>query len=111
MDKAKFFEAARAEVQTRLVPVLGEILKFRVMTGAARDEFHRIVEAGDKTASHFEAALVTATVVNDDGTPMFTADDVQALRDTNASMLTAVAQVAMSVNRIGAQAEAEAAKN
>lgn len=111
MDKAKFFEAARAEVKEHPVPVLCDILKFRVMTGAARDEFFRIVEAGDKSNSHFEAAIVTATVVNDDHTPMFSAEDVRALRDTDANALTAVAQIAMQVNRIGAKAEADAAKN
>ncbi|BCM12239.1 hypothetical protein ACI2VT_16570 [Ralstonia nicotianae] len=111
MDKAKFFDAAEAKVLERPVPVIADMMKFRVMTGTARDEFHRIVEAGDKTASHFEAALVVATVVNDDHSPMFTADDVQALRERDANALTAVAQIAMQVNKIGVKAEAEAAKN
>ncbi len=111
MNKAEFFEAAQAKVVARPVPVICNHMKFRVMTGTARDEFFRVVEEGDKTNSHFEAAIVLATVVNDDHSPMFSAEDVQALRETDANALTAVAQIAMQVNKIGAKAEAEAAKN
>ena len=111
MDKEKFFEKARAEVQEHLVPVVCDVMKFRVMTGTARDAFFKAVEAGDKSNSHFEAAIVAATVVNDDLSPMFSAEDVEALRDTDANALTAVAQIAMQVNKIGVKAETEAAKN
>lgn len=111
MNKEQFFAAVAAEVKEVEVKALGMVVKFRVLTGKARDEFHRMVEAGDKTASHFEAALLAATVVNEDGSPMFSAEDVTALQDSNASAVSAVAVEAMAVNKIGAAAEADAAKN
>lgn len=111
MNKEQFFAAVAAEVKEVELEALGMVVKFRVLTGKARDEFHRLVEAGDKTASHFEAALVAATVVNADGTSMFSSEDVAALQESNAAAVSAVAAAAMDVNKIGAAAEAQAAKN
>lgn len=111
MNKEQLFAALAAEVKELEVKELNTKLRFKVLTGKARDEFHSLIAAGDRSASHFEASLVTATVVDKDNQPMFTAEDVAALQDQSATALSAVAKVAMQVNKIGAEAEAEAAKN
>lgn len=111
MNKEQFFAAVKAEVKDVEVKALGAFVKIRVLTGKARDAFQAAIQAGDKSASHFEASLVAATVVDDNEAPMFSAEDVATLQDSNAAALSEVAKAAMDVNKIGATAEADAAKN
>lgn len=111
MNKEQFFAAIAAEVKEVEVKELNSVVKLRVLTGRARDEFHTLLSAGDKSASRFEAALVAATLVDDTGALTLTSDDVEALRDQNGVAVAAVAKAAMQVNKIGTDAEAEAAKN
>ncbi|MDI9686566.1 hypothetical protein [Burkholderia cenocepacia] len=111
MDKNEFFSRIKADVKEIEVKAVGALIKFQVLTGKARDEFHAIVSAGDKSASFFEAAIVAATVLKDSGEKMFSPEDVEALRSSRADAVTELAQAAMAVNKIGTEAEAEAAKN
>lgn len=111
MNKEQIFAALEAEVKELEVKALGCVLRFKVMTGKARDAFQEAIANGDKSASHFEASVVAASVVDADGKPMFDAADVDTLRDKNASAVSEVAKLAMQVNRIGADAEETAAKN
>jgi predicted acylesterase/phospholipase RssA len=111
MNKFELFEALESQIEAIEVKALRVTLHFRALTGTARDAFNAAITAGDKTNSHFEAALVAATVVEEDGLPMFSADDIDTLRAKNAKALTALAEVAMRVNMIGAEAEQEAVKN
>ena len=111
MDKEQFFAALAADIKEVKVEALNAVFRFRVLTGRARDAFHEAVSKGDKTLSHFEAAIVAATVVDDEGNALCSAEDVDALRDRNGAALSAVAKVAMQVNNLGADAEATAAKN
>jgi hypothetical protein len=112
MDKAQLFALVKSDVKEIEIAALGAIkLKFRVLTGKARDLFHTTVKAGDGTASHFEAAIAAATVVDDNHEAMFTQEDVAALQDANAGALSEIAKAAMDVNKIGAVAEDAAAKN
>jgi len=111
MNREQFLSAISAEIKEIEVAAVGELVRFRVLTGRARDAFHEAVSKGDKTLSHFEAAIVAATVVDDEGNAMFSQADVETLRDHNATAVAQVAKVAMQVNNIGAEAEAEAAKN
>jgi hypothetical protein len=111
MNKEQFFAAIKAEVKEVEVKALGAVLKFKVLTGKARDEFHAAVKDGDQSFSHFEAAIVAASLVDDEGNQMLTTADVDAMRNESAAAVAAVASVAMQVNKIGADAEAEAAKN
>jgi hypothetical protein len=111
MDKAQLFAALEAEVKEVEVKVINAVLRFRVMTGKARDEFQALIASGDKTASHFEAAIVAATVVDANGAAMFSSEDVAVLRDKSAGAVSEIAKVALQVNKIGADAEEAALKN
>jgi hypothetical protein len=111
MNKEQFFAAVAAEVKEVEVKALGAVLRFKVLTGEARDKFHELMGAGDKSASHFEASIVAATVVNEDGSPMFSSEDVATLKASSATAVAEVAKVAMDVNRIGVSAEEQAVKN
>lgn len=111
MDKAQLLALVKSDVKEVEIKALGVFLKFRVLTGKARDLFHATVKAGDGSASHFEASIAAATVVDDDHAPVFTQDDVATLQDANAAALSEIAKAAMDVNKIGVQAEEAAAKN
>jgi hypothetical protein len=111
MNKEQLLAALESEIHEIKVDAVDAVLRFRVLTGRARDAFHAVMSKGDGALSHFESAIVAATVVDDEGNSMFSADEVDALRDKNAAAVAEVAKAAMSVNKIGAAAEAEAAKN
>jgi hypothetical protein len=110
MNKEEFLAAVKAEVKEVEVAALGVVMKFKIMSGKARDAFYAELSA-DKTNSHFEAAIVAATVVDDNGALLFNADDLATLKDQSGSAVGAVAKIAMSVNGIGVAAQDEAAKN
>lgn len=111
MNKEQLFAALEAEVKAVEVKAVNALLYFKVLTGRARDEFQALIASGDKTASHFEAAIVAATVVDESGTPVFSSEDVAALRDKSAGAVSEIAKVALDVNKIGAAAEEAAVKN
>jgi len=111
MDKASLFAALESEVHDIEVKALGLVLRFKALTGTARDAFNAAITAGDKSNSHFEASLIAATVVDADGAPMFEAGDIEVLRQKNATALSAIAQEAMKVNKLGVDAEKEAQGN
>jgi hypothetical protein len=111
MDKAQLLALVKSDVKEVEIKALGVFLKFRKFTGKVRDEFHAAVKAGNGSASYFEAAIAAATVVDDDHNAMFTQEDVAALQEANAVALSEIAKAAMDVNKIGAAAEEEAAKN
>lgn len=111
MDKEQLFAALEAEVKAIEVKAVNAVLYFKVLTGKARDEFQALISSGDKSASHFEAAIVAATVVDAGGVPTFSSDDVATLRDKSAGAVSEIAKVALQVNKIGADAEEAAVKN
>lgn len=111
MNKAEFFAAAAMEVKEIHVEALNAVVKFRVMSGRARDAFYKAFSEGDKTNSQYESSVIMATVVDDAGAPMFDAADISALQDINAPALAEVAKHAMAVNKMGVEAQVEAAKN
>jgi hypothetical protein len=111
MDKATLLAKLESDIKEIRVDAVDAVLRFKVLTGRARDAFHAAIKDGDGTLSAFEAAIVAVTVVDTDGNAMFTADEVDALRDKNAEAVGAVAKVAMQVNKIGGEAEEAAAKN
>jgi hypothetical protein len=109
MDKATLLAAMAPEVKIVNVEALGLDLSFKVMSGRARDAFQKAVEEGDKSVSNFESAIITATVVDDAGTPMFDASNLDSIRDWDSTVLSAVATIAMNINKIGAKAQEVAA--
>lgn len=111
MNKEQLFAALESEVKDVPVPAINATLRFRVLTGKARDEFHTAIKDGDKSVSYFEAVITVSTVVDDNGAPMFDMADVETLRGKNADAVSAIAAAALTVNKIGQAAEEEAAKN
>jgi len=113
MNKEQLLTAIRSEIKEIEIKALGSgvYLRFRTLTGRARDAFHAAYATGDKAASHFEALIVGAAVVDEAGEPMFTPEEIETLRDQDAEALSAIAAAALQVNKIGVVAEEAAVKN
>lgn len=93
------------------VPEWGGSVRVIVMSGAARDAFQGSMAESDKSISYFHNSLLVATAVGDDGAPLFTAADMEALRAKSAAAVTRVASVAERLNGFGAKAVENAEKN
>jgi hypothetical protein len=93
------------------VPEWGGSVRVIVMTGAARDAFQERMAESDKSISYFHNSLLVATAVGDDGAALFTASDMEALREKSAAAVTRVATVAERLNGFGAKAVETAEKN
>lgn len=111
MNKQTFLAKLAPTVVYIHVNALDEAVAFQKFSGKAREDFFSAVKEGDKSTNTFEALIVAATVVGDDGAPMFNQEDIEALRAVDADALTELAVHALSVNKIGVKAEADAAKN
>jgi hypothetical protein len=110
MNKLELLAALAPEIKDVEVKALGTSLRFKVLTGRARDALYSNAVANADT-SHYEASLIAASVVDSDGSPMFSPEDVDTLRDSNSTLLTELAGAAMAVNKLGADAEKAAVKN
>ncbi|WP_213761976.1 hypothetical protein [Caballeronia sp. dw_19] len=93
------------------VPEWGGSVRVIVMTGAARDAFQERMSDTDKSISYFHNNLLVATAVGEDGLPLFTGADMDALRTKSAAAVTRVATVAERLNGFGVKAVETAEKN
>ena len=95
------------------VPAWGGTVRVRTMTGQERDEFRNAIstEEGGVPVGKFAAALLVATLTDEAGARLFSADDMDSLRKKSAASLDAPAGVAMRLNGLGGQAVEEAVKN
>lgn len=115
------FAARDLKTETVPVPAWGGAVIVSEMSGAAREAFLEKFNA-DRMAnsaagrpnsdSEFQARTLVASVVNEDGSPLFTDPDaVKKLMEKQTEALVTVLSVAMRINGFGAQAVAAAEKN
>jgi hypothetical protein len=93
------------------VPEWGGSVRVIVMTGTARDSFQERMALSDKSISYFQNSLLVATATGEDGVPLFTAADMDALRAKSAAAVTRVTNVAERLNGFGVKAVETAEKN
>lgn len=90
----------------------GGVVRVRTMTGIERDEFRAAIAVeGGVPVGQFSAALLAATIIDESGARLFTADDMAALQAKSAASLDAPAAVAMRLNGLGGNAVEDAVKN
>lgn len=89
------------------VPEWGGVVCVRLMTGSERDRF----EAEHLKAPQVDARarMAAATLCDEQGALLFTADDVAALGKKSATALNRVVEVAFELNRVG-KADVDAAE-
>lgn len=88
----------------------GGTVRFRELSGAARDALYENIKEGGGNSA-FEAALIATTVVDENGAALFDAQDIEMLRSGRKALLEELAHIAMQLNGLGAQAQEEALKN
>lgn len=117
LTKDQILEASDLKNEPVEVPEWGGSVLVRTMTGADRDAFESsmITEQPDGTRkpnmSNLRAKLVALTVVDETGNRLFDVSDIDRLALKSASALERVFAAAQRLNGLGAQAEADAAKN
>lgn len=114
LDRAAFFAAEDSKFEDVPVPQLGGMVRIRVLSGEARDAFNAYIKSfGDepRQASAINAALLVQTCIEESGEPMFTLEDIDAIRKKSVGALDVMAAAAMRINGMGVEAVPEAEKN
>ncbi len=95
------------------IPEWGGELLVREMTGSQRDAYETDImnTAEDHKAHVIRARMVASSVVGEDGEPLFTMADVEALAKKSAKALDRVFTAAASLNVLTDDAVEEAAGN
>lgn len=106
---------AAQDLQTQTVPVPewgGEVI-VRMMTGTERDAFGTSLLGADgkPDMANYRAKLLAATLVDEAGARLFTADDVAALGGKSAAAVERVFEVANTLNALSPAAVDTAEKN
>jgi len=99
LSKSAILAASDLKHEDVQVPQWGGTVRVRTMTGIERDEFRTaIASEGGIPVGQFSAALLAATIVDESGARLFTAEDMAALQAKSAASLDAPAAVAMRLN-------------
>lgn len=95
------------------VPEWGGTARVRMLSGAERDAYGRMLIGADGKPSMdgYRAKLLSLCIVGEDGAQLFTPDDVAALEAKCASALERVYTAAEALNGLGAKALETAAGN
>jgi len=98
------------------VPEWGGTVRVAMMSGAARDAWEQslVIREGTRTRPNLantRARLAAATVIGEDGQPLFSADDIAALGAKSTAALDRICKAAQRLNGIGAEAMEEAKGN
>lgn len=114
LNRAAFLAANDLGHEDVPVPPLGGMVRIRILSGAARDDFQEYMRSfGDepRPTSAVHAALLVQTCVEESGEPMFTMEDLELVRGKSAAAIDVMAAAAMRINGLGAHAVSDAAKN
>jgi len=111
LTKEQLLAAVATRTEDTSVNGLDGTLRIRVMSGYDRDAFQKVVQDQGLTDSVYFSALVAATVVNEDGTPMFAPDEVDVLRKSHAELVRKIGLECQRINGLGQKAVEDAEKN
>jgi len=95
------------------VPEWGGTVRVASMSGAARDRFELscVAADGSQDNENIRAKVVAASVVDESGNLMFSAEDVEALGRKSAAALDRVFEASQRLSRISNADVEELAKN
>lgn len=93
------------------VPEWGGDVYVGMMNGAARDMFDAQIVNKKTGSQNIRAKLAAATVQDEEGTLMFSIADIEALGKKSAAALQRVYEVAVRLNRMGADDVEELGKS
>lgn len=110
LTKDQLLAAIEPRIETRAVAGVGT-LNIKIMDGVARDALQQTLREKGTADSVYFAAVIAATVVDDSGVPLFSADDIETLRAKSYDALKAIGVACSEVNRLGPDQQQEAEKN
>jgi hypothetical protein len=117
LSKADILAASDLTTQTVEVPEWGGAVIVRSMTGAQRDAYEAtLMTRGDDgklsvNTDNMRAKLLLCTLVDEQGNPLFTADDLTALAGKSAGAIERLSVIAQTLNGLNRSAVDDAAKN
>lgn len=111
LSKAMILAAVDLKTQDIEVPEWGGTVRVAAMSGKARDEFYAQQGDGKVAYSLFSARVLVATVVGEDGQPLFEEADIELLRAKSQAAMDRVLAVALRLNGLGPAAIEDAEKN
>ncbi len=107
LTRDQILAAPDVEVRPVEVPEWGGTVYVRTLSGAQAEAYHAMIREGE-TASNVRAKLVACAACDEQGNPLFSADDVEALGTRSFRALDRVFEAALELNALGAAgAEAE----
>ena len=98
LSKEDILSAKDLKTKDVEVPEWGGAVRVRTMTGADRMKFQHLVSAKGKKESGVIEALLIAAVVDDNGEPLFSADDLAALQSKSTKAIQRVFEAAAELN-------------
>lgn len=110
LTKEQLLAAIEPRIETRVVTGVGTI-NIKIMDGVARDALQQTLREKGTADSVYFAAVIAATVVDDAGVQIFSADDIEMLRAKSYDALKAIGIACSEVNRLGPDQQKEAEKN
>lgn len=111
LSKAAILASVDLQSEDVEVPEWGGTVRVAMMSGKARDEFFGRQGEGKVPYSQFAASVLVATVIDEDGNPVFDETDVEALRAKSQAAMDRVLAVSLRLNGIGPNAAEAAEKN
>lgn len=106
LDRASILSANDLKTIDVEVPEWGGSVRVRALTGTARDMLGRSLVGADgkPDPTHYNIKLVALSLVGENGHPLFTLDDVQALGDKAAPVIDRLASEIEKLNHLGSDA-------
>ena len=112
LSRAAIFATNDVKTEVVNVPEWGGSVTVQGMTGAARDRWEQmLVKAGETSTENARAKLVIVSVIDENGDPLFTEDDIIALGKKSGNALTRISNVAQRLSRLGQSDLDDAVKN
>ena len=95
------------------VPEWGGMVRLRMLTGLERDGFGKTLIGKDGKAdmTGYRVKLLAFSIVGEDGKPLFTPDDIEALGAKSAAVIEKLFNAAERLSLMGAGDVEAAAKN
>lgn len=111
LSKAAILGAVDLKTEDVEVTEWGGTVRVAMMSGKARDEFFGRQGEDKVPYSQFAASVLVATVIDEDGNPVFDEADIDALRAKSQPAMDRVLAVSLRLNGIGPNASEVAEKN
>jgi hypothetical protein len=109
LTRAQILAASDLPTEVVAVPEWGGDVTLRVWTGTERDKFET-EQAADKNAN-LRARVAARSIVGDDGKPLFTLADIDALGAKSGSALDRIVTAALKLNKYTTDDVEQLAKN